>query len=113
MRLGRIIVALLLAVSVAVLPLADGAAAALKSANFSAAEPTHDCCDQGSRCDETSKSVNDCASMAACAVKCFNYAGTVLPHVVVVRIGSSVHPVRDSALVVSQIGSPPFRPPRV
>jgi hypothetical protein len=105
-------VALLVALSVAVLPLAGGAAVVLDSVEFSAVEPIHDCCDHGSPCDETSKAVNDCTSMTACAVKCFNYAGTVLPHVVVAPIGSSLHPVRDSGFVASQIGHPPFRPPR-
>ena len=112
MRLGRTIVALLVALTVAVLPLAGGPAAALDSVEFSAVEPMHNCCDHGSPCDETSKAVIDCASMAACAVKCFSYAGTVLPNAVVVRLGSSLDPVRDSDLVASQIGNPPFRPPR-
>ena len=112
MRLGRTIVALLVALSVAIIPLAGGARAVLDSVEFSAVEPIHDCCDHGSPCDEAAKAVNDCASVAACAVKCFNYAVTVLPNVVVVRRGSSLDPIRDSGLVVAQIGNPPFRPPR-
>ena len=112
MRLGRTIVALLVALSVAVLPLAGGAAAVHESVEFSVVEPIHDFCDHGSPCDEASKAVNDCTSVAACAVKCFIYAGTVLPNLVVVRLGSSLDPIRDSDLAVSQIGNPPFRPPR-
>jgi hypothetical protein len=98
---------------VAVLPLAGGAAAAVKPAEVAATEPMHDGCDHGSPGDEASKAVNDCASMAACAVKCFNYAGTVLPDAVIGPVGSNVHLVRDADLVASQIGNPPFRPPRV
>jgi hypothetical protein len=109
MRLGRTIVALLIAVSVAMLPIAGGAVAAFNAAQFSAPATAH----HGSPCDETSKAVDDCASIAVCAVKCFNYAGTVLPVVLVVPVGSLLYPVRDGRLLLSQIGSPPFRPPRV
>ena len=113
MRVGRTILALLVAVSVAVLPLASGTASALKSAEISASETMHDCCDHDSPCDETSKAVNDCASMAACAAKCFNYAGATLSGLTFAPIGLTVPRVRDGGLVVSQIGKPPFRPPRV
>jgi hypothetical protein len=112
MRLGRTIVALLVALSVALLPVAGGAAFAAKSADISASEPLHDGCDRGVP-DDASKAVNDCASMAACAAKCFNYAGTVLSDGTILAIGPTLHPVGDSGLVVSQIGNPPFRPPRV
>ena len=113
MRLARTIVALLIAFSVATLPLTGGAAFATKAGELSASDVMHDGCDHGSPSEDNSKSVNDCASMATCAAKCFGYAGTVLSHLRFVPIQSTPQPVRDSGLVVSQIGNPPFRPPRV
>jgi hypothetical protein len=113
MRLARTIMAMLVAFSVAALPFAGGAASAEKAAELSSSDVMHDCCDHDSPCDDASKAVNDCASMAACAAKCFGYAGSALSHVRFVPIRSTLQPVRDSGLVVSQIGNPPFRPPRV
>jgi hypothetical protein len=113
MRLARTIVALLIAFSVATLPLAGGAAFAAKAGEMSASDVMHEGCDHSSPSKDNSKSVNDCASIAACAAKCFGCAGTALSHLGFVPIQSTPQPVRDGDVVVSQIGNPPFRPPRV
>jgi hypothetical protein len=104
-------VALLVALSVAMLPFASGVSVP-GSIDILASGSMPDGCDHAAPGD-ASKAGGDCASMAACAAKCFNYAGTLVPETAAVPIGLSVLPIPDSDLVVSQIGNPPFRPPRV
>src|SRR6266508_4638622 len=113
MRVGRTIIALLVAVSVAMVPLAGTAAAGLKSAEISASQVEHDCCDHGAPCSDTSKAMDDCASTAAYAAKCFNYIATVPAEFTVASLGPALQPMCGDNLVVSQIGNPPFRPARV
>jgi hypothetical protein len=111
MRIGRTIAALLVALSVAMLPFASGASVP-SSIDILASGSMPDGCDHGAP-DDASKAGDDCASMAACAAKCFNYAGTTASDATVAPIGSNLRPVGDSGLVVSQTRAPPFRPPRV
>jgi hypothetical protein len=114
MGLARTILAVVIALSVAVLPAAAGCITVAKSAPQTMQSAMPDDCDHhGSSPVHGSKAMDDCASMGLCPAKCFNYAGTALPHVIVALTGSALQPVAAGDLVVSQIGSPPFRPPRV
>jgi hypothetical protein len=110
MPLVRTIFALLIALSVAMLP---ARAAAFKvtsqdATEMSASEPMHDCCPPAANpCDK-----DDCGSMAVCASTCFVYAGGVASLLVYPTMLAGVMPVLSSGAGPSQLGSPPFRPPR-
>src|SRR5215472_3423310 len=113
MAFARTILAMLIALSLALLPAAAGAAFTLKAQDateMSAAEPMHDCCPpKANPCDKTT---DDCGSMAACAMKCFGYSGDASPLVYLPTHADAV-PLFESGDFHSQTGSPPFRPPRV
>jgi hypothetical protein len=111
MNLGRTILALLIALSVAMLPAAAGAGVGLKSADMTDMSAMgHDCCPP--KADPCDKAMGDCSSMAACALKCFGFSAALFSTVVFRSILPSVAPQFESHLFRSQIGSPPFRPPR-
>jgi hypothetical protein len=108
---GRTILALLIALSVALLPAAGGAG--IKSpapAGMSVMEDMPDCCPHNA--NPCQKGMDDCAAMATCALKCFSFAGissiVVFP-LAFVRMTASFAANPFS----SQTGSPPFRPPRI
>jgi uncharacterized membrane protein len=110
---GRTILALLIALSVALLPAAGGAGVSVKSpapAGMSAMEDMPDCCPQ--KADPCEKAMDNCGTMATCALKCFSFVGTssvvVFPSTFAsMTIPSAVNPLS------SQTVSPPFRPPRI
>ena len=115
----RTILAAVISVSVAVMPAAAGAVPVARSIQNgisevapSAAMPD-DCDHHPAPGHRGSKAADDCASMAACAAKCFNYTGTVLPSIALAPTASRLQPVAAARFVVSKIDSPPFRPPRV
>jgi hypothetical protein len=112
MRLGRTILALLMALSLALLPLAGAAAAAPNSAEMTAGEVAHDCCHPGSPCDDHGKTGNNNASIGTCA-KCCSYTGVVSCVDLSAPLKAAAPTMCASTHVVSQIGNPPFRPPRV
>jgi len=117
MRLCRTILALLIALSVATLPAAGSAALAAQSADMSMSQPMSmsesmsmpDCDHAVMPCH---KGMDGCQSMAACALKCFNFTqsdASILrfPFVLAHRLFAAAEaPAR------SQPSSPPFRPPR-
>ncbi len=113
MQIGRTILALLIALSVAMLPAVGGAGAIAKSADMTAmaAMEDMDCCPHKTNpCD---KAMDDCASMATCALKCFSFSATTLSDIVFPLRVASLSPLFGAQLFHSQTGSPPFRPPRV
>jgi uncharacterized protein involved in copper resistance len=116
MRIGRIIVAVLVALAVATLPAATGFAAGATTAMVISASPAMPDCDHhqhNAPGGKTQKSMNDCASMAGCALKCFNFTGTSLADIAYSWSASAaIKPVHASNIFASQMGSPPFRPPR-
>ena len=73
MAFARTILALVTALSVAVLLAAGGVVVNAKSydAEMIAAGSTDDCCPDN-RCD---KAAHECGSMATCALHCFNFMG--------------------------------------
>lgn len=105
---------ILIALSVAMLPAAGAAAFKLKSQDateMSASEPMHDCCPPAANpCDQA---MDDCGSMATCAMKCFNYSGGVSTPLVHPLTRADIVPLFASIGFHSQTASPPFRPPRV
>jgi len=120
MAIARTIVAVWVAVSVALLPIAGGMAA-VASAPTATAKATvvsmPECCDHddGMAMDHTSMNDmgNECQANAGCAAKCFSlYTVTFW--------GPFLHPPVASAEALpltghlrSQTSTPPFRPPRV
>jgi hypothetical protein len=112
MRIARTILALLITLSVAVLPVAGSAGPSSKSADtieMSAMEDMDCCPHKANPCDR----MGGCTSMAACALHCFTFAvnGAPLPFVGLTLANNM--PVLQDHNVPSQSGIPPFRPPRV
>ena len=116
MRIGRTIVAVLVALAVATLPTATGFASGATTAMEISASPAMPDCDHhhhNAPGGKTQKSMDDCASMAGCALKCFNFTGTILAGIAYSSSASAaLKPVHASNIFASQMGSPPFRPPR-
>ncbi len=110
MAFVRTIFALLIAVSVAMLPAAGTAKVKSQdAAEMSASEPMHDCCPPAANpCDK-----DDCGSMAACASTCCVYASDIASPPVYPAMLADAMPLLSSGARPSQLGSPPFRPPRV
>ncbi len=121
MHVGRTILVLLLALSVAVLPMKAGAAVTVKSADISdtstgmdrmsSSMDDMDCCPHKKVPAE--KGIADCcSSMATCPMNCLGFTGTSSLIVFSPLPGSAIVPSVTDPLH-SQTGSPPFRPPRV
>ena len=121
MKVARTIFALLIALSVAVLPAAGGAAAVAKSTEMSdmaamadsetAAIDDMDCCPHPA--NPSDKAMDKSACMAMCALSCFTFGGA--------DVSAIIFPPHQARLIWAlatnpfnaQTGSPPFRPPRV
>ncbi len=120
MRIGRTILALLIAVSVAMLPAAGGVgmrsppstdlSAMEDMTGMSAMEDMQGCCPH--KVDPCDKSAGDCCSMATCALKCFSFAGTGSATIVFPSTFAKMTAAVAANPFSSQTGSPPFRPPR-
>ncbi len=122
MSIGRTILALVLALSVAVLP--AGGAVGMSSESpaptdlsamedmtgMSAMEDMQGCCPH--KVDPCDKSAGDCCSMATCALKCFSFAGTGSATIVFPSTFAKMAAAVAANPFSSQTGSPPFRPPR-
>ena len=120
MSIGRTILALLVSLSVALLPAAAGAGVCPKSADqadmsmtedVSMTEDMHDCCPpEANPCNHA---MDNCGSMATCALKCFSFAGTSSSVIVFpAAFAKMIAPLEHNPFS-SQTGAPPFRPPRV
>jgi hypothetical protein len=112
MSIARIILALLIALSVATLPAGSGAGVGGQSPEGSGASVTDgmpDCCPHTANPCE--KAMDNCGAMATCALKCFSFAGTsavIIFPPAPIKVTTSL---TDNPFS-SQAGSPPFRPPR-
>lgn len=114
MAVVRTIVAALVALAVALTPVIAGAVVVAKPADAmttDASAPMHDC--DHAMPGHHPMPGDDCASIAACAVKCFNYTGTVLPDPSFPPRPTMPQPTAASDAVPPSLGHPPFRPPRV
>jgi len=106
----RLILTILIAVSVATLPIAGGVEAIAKTAHASMSESIDDCDHGVMPCH---KATDDCQLMAACALKCFNFSGTSFSILSFPFILTDREPTFADGLSDPQTRSPPFRPPRV
>ena len=108
----RTLVAALVAVSIAVLPVAGTAAQAgaeQASAEMSAAVPDHDCCPtEPSPCGN---GMFDCP-FAGCALKSLTFLATPLLRVALSTADPAVLLPPASAALQTRTVGPPFRPPR-
>jgi hypothetical protein len=109
MRIGRTILAAFIAISVAMVPMAGGAVA--KMTDTSASMTLDDgCMHHGKKTGD--KAADDCAAMAACALKCFNFAQPISAALTVPQVLMAVTSEPATAHARSLQGLPPFRPPR-
>jgi hypothetical protein len=113
MRIVKTILVIFVGVSVAMLPAAAGFASAPQIAAASVSVPD---CDHHmyAPAGKTQKSDSDCISMAGCVFHCFSLTGVAAATVAFVPIvRATLQPLRISDNLSPQIGSLPFRPPRV
>jgi hypothetical protein len=107
MRIGRTILILLIAFSVAMLPTASGAAVSVKTvdmSHMSSVEHMHDCCPDKKL--PSRKTIDDCCSSMTCPMYCFSFVGAFFSIVYAPPLGSvTISLVSDP--VHSQKGSPP------
>jgi hypothetical protein len=113
MRIVRTILVLFVGVSVAVLPAAASFAGAPQMTAASVSMPDCDHHMHGPA-GKTQKSDNNCISMAGCVLHCFSFTGIAAATVVFVPVNvATLLPLRASDHLSPQLGSLPFRPPRV
>jgi len=119
----RTILVVLIATSVATLPVAGWALGAKSSDtsvssvemahmdNMSASAEMSDCCPhEQAPCDKTN---GNCTSMAACAGTLLSFSEPVFANFIFPVVLADVMPALASPALRSQTSSPPFRPPRV
>ena len=109
----RTIFALVIAVSVALLP---GAAAFKPTpmpmtamSDMASAGAAEDCCPPDAN---PCKGIGDCGAMAGCALKCFSFSPAFASVIAFPLAHSSIVPPRVSPALLARAASPPFRPPR-
>jgi hypothetical protein len=118
-RIGRTIIAVLIGLSVATLPATLGFAASVATTTameISATQAMPDCDHHhhAAPSNQTKKTADDGACMAGCALTCFNFTAACFSAIVFSSPASAaLKPVQASNIFASQMGSPPFRPPRV
>jgi hypothetical protein len=101
----------LIAFSVALVPIAGAKAHAVLPGS-SAVAAHSDCCPQGKDCDKQEK--GDCAKLAACTLKCSSLsAATVEAQTAASIVLPSQRPMLAAGLIVSLPSNPPLPPPRL
>jgi len=114
MRYVRIILACLIAFSVVMLPTAGVFATIVQSADVQMSDSMPDCCDHGALpCDHGSSDMGDCAAMAACMAKCFNFPAIISAGMAFGPSDVALRPSWSATLVLLKVDNPPFRPPPV
>jgi len=114
-RIGRGVFAILIGLSVAILPATIGFAAGVTTAiKMSAAGATPDCNHHhNAPSGDTQKTADDSACMAGCALNGFNFVAPSFAGIALTSsVASTLGPVRMTSGAPSRMGSPPFRPPR-
>ncbi len=100
----RTMLVLVIAFSVAVLPAVGGFAAVAQPAAAAMSDcPNH---------SHDGKAMGDCASMAVCAINCFNFVPTVAAVLIVPDAAAAIEPSFRPHALLPYTGSPLFRPPR-
>ena len=111
MGIFRAILITLVAVSIAMLPVAGSVAQASAHGTPHIASQS-DCCTDGEPCEK--QMPNKCGQTAECMLKCFNFSGALVASLAMKPAVSSSD---KSALVIQSVGSPlenpPLPPPRV
>ena len=118
MNIGRTILALLVALSVAMLPAVASANIAVKSTDMTemadmtgmadmAAMEDMDCC------PHKAKACDHCSSMATCQLTHFGFFATSASDIIFPSVAASLSPLSGANGFHPQEGNPPFRPPRV
>lgn len=121
MQLARTILSLLVALSVAMLPIAGATAlpaTSMDMTSMSAAQAMSedmaaempDCCPHDSKASD--KSTNDCGCVATCVVTSFGLSAPLSSVFHFPPILATLAPSPASQPFHSETGSPPFRPPR-
>jgi hypothetical protein len=122
MRIGRITLSLLVALALAMLPVAASDAFPAKSSEMAGMVPDvspsgkllddamFDCCPH--QTDPGGKSMDDNACLATCVVHCFGFAQLSSSAFVFPPTKSILVPATTNDIVRAETGSPPFRPPR-
>ena len=112
MRIGRTILAFLVALSLAMLPMAGAFAVPSDEPMVSdvVVASAHDCCDHEST--PADHMMKECQASAGCTAKCFNFYAVVFSGVTIPSPigGTESHFVCNP--FHSQTASPPYRPPR-
>ena len=115
-RIARSIFVALLAVAIATLPATVGFAASVGAATEMSVTQAMPDCDHhrhSAPADQTQKSADHAACLAACAAICFGFTATDVTGIAYAAPASAaLKPLRTSAALSSLMGSPPFRPPR-
>jgi hypothetical protein len=111
MSIGRTILAFLVTVSLALVPIIG--AFSMPSDQLTASEPVitsaHHCCDEDTPADHTMK---DCQAAAGCFAKCFNFYAEEISGPMIQPANGGKESVFADQAVLSPAGNPPFRPPR-
>src|SRR5215831_10427447 len=112
MNVGRTILALLIALSVAMLPTVASANIAVTSTDMTemaemAAMEDMDCC------PHKAKPCDHCSSMATCQLTHFSFFATSASDIIFPSVAASLSPLSGANAFHPQEGNPPFRPPRV
>jgi hypothetical protein len=112
MKILRAILVSLVALSVAALPVAGGMARAAMT-HDAAIAAKGDCCHGSGPCEKQKKH-DDCGSMGACALKCFNFSSTLSAPLYVALTSSAVTrlPLPASNVPFAS-DNPPLPPPRL
>jgi hypothetical protein len=112
MNIGRIILALLIALSVGMLPAASGAGLNVnpaQPAGMSVMQDITDCCPP--KANPCGKAMDHCGAIATCVLKCFSFAVTS-SFIMVFASAARMTAFFATNAFFAQTGSPPFRPPR-
>jgi hypothetical protein len=112
----RAILVVMIALSVAALPMANPMGASTivhgKSLDTSNSVSHSDCCPHGKHCE--SKRMKDCGSMPGCALKCFNLTADTGPGVVVkLPPVTEIEFAHASQSLGTHTAAPALPPPRV
>ena len=112
MRMTRAIIALLIALSVATLPVAGAAALGQQSAELvlmsESTDAAHDCCPEpGKPCD-----MDGCKFMSVCALSGFNFSGMIVSEFVFPLTPARAAIFPASEVSQSRTHSPPLHPPQ-
>jgi hypothetical protein len=103
----------LVAVAIAAMPAIGGAATVTEAIDSSLAAAADECCGHGGMpCDQRRHDKDGCASIAACAVKCFNYVGVSSCAAPFAPAGTVPLEICATPALVSHTDPPPFPPPR-